>query len=74
MCLLIEFSALRLASVVQVGLVVEPGVLTMSGSLIKLQGVDSLVLLLQIITIDKIKKVTLMRQYKMQNINNNGTF
>lgn len=54
MCLL-EVSDLRLASVEQVGLVVEPGVRIMSGSLIKLQGVDSLVVLLPIITNNRAK-------------------
>lgn len=50
-CLLFACSVLLLASVEQVGLVVEPGVLTVSGSLIKLQGVDSRVVLQQIINI-----------------------
>lgn len=45
MCLCDEFCILRLASAELVGLVVEPGVLIVSGSLIKLQGVDSLVVL-----------------------------
>ena len=45
MCLGMEFCTLLVTSVEQVGLVVEPGVLMLSGSLIKLQGVLSLVLL-----------------------------
>lgn len=44
MGLWVEFCTLRFEPV---GLVVEPGVLMVSGSLIKLQGVDSLVPLSQ---------------------------
>lgn len=47
MCLWDEFCILRLVSAELVALVVEPGVLMVSGSLIRLQGVDSLVLLSQ---------------------------
>lgn len=46
-CLCDEFCILRLVSAELVGLVVEPGVRMASGSLIRLQGVDSLVLLSQ---------------------------
>lgn len=52
-CLRIEFSPL-LDSVVTVGLVLDPGVLMPSGSLIKLQGVLSLVVL-QSCTLSKCK-------------------
>jgi len=45
MCLRVELCNLLLLSVGFAGLVVEPGVLASSVPLVKLQGVDSLVLL-----------------------------